>query len=71
MREGFDENGEPTLTKIDDYLGKESKEKKDAIKWVIISGLILGVVFTAARLYFWDKGEPDLNTDDKIVIKHY
>ena len=71
MREGFDENGEPTLTKMDDYKGIESEEKKKIIKWVIISGFIVGALFALARWYFWDKGEPDLNKNDKIIIKHY
>ena len=71
MREGFDEYGEPTLTQMDDYKGEESQEKKKIIRWVIISGIIVGVLFALVRWYFWDKGEPDLNKNDKIIIKHY
>ncbi len=70
MKEGFDENGEPTLREMDDYKGTHSKEKSETIKWVIISGIILGIVFALARWYFWDVGEPDLNKGEKI-IKHY
>ena len=69
MREGFDENGEPTLTRIDDYKGTHSNEKKKIIRWVIISGIILGAMFALARWYFWDKGEPDLNRNDIIILK--
>ncbi len=70
MKEGVDENGEPTLREMDDYKGTHSKEKSETIKWVIISGIILGIVFALARWYFWDAGEPDLNKGEKI-IKHY
>ncbi len=71
MKEGFDENGEPTLAQLDDYKGTHSDEKKRVIKWVIISGLVVGAIFALARWYFWDKGEPDLNSGDRIIIKHY
>ncbi|NPA82435.1 MAG: hypothetical protein GXO31_07475 [Epsilonproteobacteria bacterium] len=70
MKEGFNEYGEPTLREMDDYKGTHSEEKKNVIKWVIISGLILGAVFALARWYFWDAGEPDLNRD-QVIIKHY
>ena len=71
MKKGFDEFGEPTLTKLDDYRGEESQEKKEVVRWVIVSGIIIGVLFALARWYFWDKGEPDLNKNDKIIIRHY
>lgn len=71
MREGFDENGEPTLSKLDDYRGNHSEEKKKIIRWVIISGLAVGALFALARWYFWDKGEPDLNKNDIIKIRKF
>lgn len=66
MKRGFDENGEPTLTKLDDY-NEIPPEKKSIIKWVILSGLILGAFFALAKWYFQDKGEPDLNKNDVII----
>ncbi|WP_415406755.1 hypothetical protein ACLHDG_13420 [Sulfurovum sp. CS9] len=36
---------EPTLEKIEDYSGKESKEKRMTIWIVILSGLLLGAVY--------------------------
>ncbi len=61
MKEGFDENGEPTLTELDDYKGTHSAEKRRVIRWVIVSGLVLGVFYAMARYYFWNAGEEELN----------
>jgi hypothetical protein len=60
-KRGFNEIGEPVLEEIDDFKGIESEEKRKAIRWVIISGLILGVIFALGRWYFWDMGEKDLS----------
>ena len=38
-------NIEPTLEKIEDYSGKESKEKIMTIWIVILSGLLIGAVY--------------------------
>ena len=38
-------NGEPTLSKLEDYNGKESKEKRRTIWVVILSGLLLGIIY--------------------------
>lgn len=38
-------DNEPSLEKIDDYNGKESKEKKNTITKVVIILLIIGAVF--------------------------
>jgi len=40
-------NGEPTLSKLEDYNGKESKEKRMTIWLVILSGLLLGATYGA------------------------
>jgi len=71
MREGFNEYGEPTLTQMDDYKGTHSLEKRKMIRWVIVSGLILGLFYAAARLYFWDKGEKEISIPKEQRIMHY
>jgi hypothetical protein len=38
-------NVEPTLETIEDYNGKESKEKRMTIWVVILSGLLIGAVY--------------------------
>ena len=38
-------NSEPTLSKLEDYNGKESKEKRITIWVVIFSGLLLGAIY--------------------------
>ncbi|MDN5072858.1 hypothetical protein PJV94_05655 [Aliarcobacter butzleri] len=38
--------GEPTLEKIDDYNGNESKQKRNVIRLVIVLLLVFGVVLT-------------------------
>ncbi|WP_295418911.1 hypothetical protein [Sulfurovum sp.] len=39
------QNAEPTLEKIEDYNGKESKEKRKTIWIVILSGLLIGALY--------------------------
>ena len=38
-------NGEPSLDEIDDFDGKESKEKRNTIRLVIVLILIVGGVY--------------------------
>ena len=38
-------NVEPTLETIEDYNGKESKEKKMTVWIVILSGLLIGAMY--------------------------
>ena len=38
-------NNEPTLDKIDDYNGKESKEKRLTVWVVVLSGLLIGAIY--------------------------
>ena len=39
-------NGEPSLEKIDDYNGNESKQKRNVIRLVIVLLLVFGAVLT-------------------------
>ena len=39
-------NIEPTLDTIEDYNGQESKEKRMTVWIVILSGLLIGAVYT-------------------------
>ncbi len=43
------QNIEPTLSTIEDYEGKESKEKRMTIWVVILSGLLLGAIYGMIR----------------------
>jgi len=40
------QNSEPTLSTLEDYNGKESKEKRITIWVVILSGLLLGAIYS-------------------------
>lgn len=37
--------GEPSLEKIDDYNGNESKQKRNTVRFVIVFCLIVGGIF--------------------------
>jgi len=39
-------NTEPTLEAIEDYNGQESKDKRKTIWIVILSGLLIGAIFS-------------------------
>jgi len=39
------QNLEPTLETIEDYSGKESKEKRMTVWIVILSGLLIGAIY--------------------------
>ncbi len=71
MKEGFNEYGEPTLQKLDDYGKKAPKEKRKAIIWVIVTGLVLGVFYALAKNYFKDVGEKELSVPQEQRILHY
>ncbi|BCD59412.1 MULTISPECIES: hypothetical protein [unclassified Nitratiruptor] len=70
-KEGFNEFGEPTLQKLDDYGKKAPEEKRKAIFWVIITGLVLGVFYAMAKYYFKDVGEKEINVPQEQKIMHY
>ena len=38
-------HGEPTLEKIEDYNGKESRQKRLTVWIVVLSGLLVGALF--------------------------
>ncbi len=38
--------GEPTLEKIDDYNGNESKQKRNTVRLIVLILLIIGAFFT-------------------------
>ena len=38
-------NGEPSLEKIDDYNGNESKQKRNTVRLVVIFCLLVGGIF--------------------------
>jgi hypothetical protein len=38
--------GEPSLNKIDDYNGNESKQKRNIVRLVVIFCLVVGGIFT-------------------------
>jgi hypothetical protein len=42
---------EPTLEQIDDYNGKESKEKRNTINIVIISLIIISAIYVFTKIY--------------------
>ncbi|MDX4026749.1 hypothetical protein Q6A73_09045 [Aliarcobacter skirrowii] len=37
--------GEPSLEKIDDYNGNESKQKRNTVRLIVILLLVLGAIF--------------------------
>lgn len=65
------ENGEPTLEKIEDYSGKESKEKRMTVWIVILLGLLIGaiyVIISAGSTVSDDLGGSDLTDVKKINL---
>jgi hypothetical protein len=59
--------GEPSLEKIDDYNGNESKQKRNTVRFVIIFCLIVGGVF--AYLKNNSTSNDYLGTQDQSLIK--
>ncbi len=63
------ENDEPTLEKIEDYRGKESKEKRMTVWIVILLGLLIGAIYViigASSSVSDDLGGSDLANVKKI-----
>lgn len=59
--------GEPSLDKIDDFKGRESKSKSNTVRLIILSLLVLGAILT----YFKNdnsKGEDYLGTKEVPVL---
>lgn len=63
-----DMNNEPSLEKIDDYNGKESKEKRNTVYLVIIFCIAVGILFSYLRSssvqtdYVGTEEKPGINT---------
>ena len=55
-------NLEPTLETIEDYNGQESKEKRMTVWIVILSGLLLGAVYTIISA--------NSNVSDDLGVSH-
>lgn len=45
-------NDEPSLEKIDDFNGKESKEKRNTVRLVIIGLIIFGALYSVIKYNF-------------------
>ena len=62
-------NDEPSLEKIDDYNGKESKEKRNTVKLVIVFCLVVGALFSYLKYtslpsdYVGTSENPGINTN--------
>jgi len=59
--------GEPTLEKIDDYNGNETKQKRNTVRLIVILLLILGVVLT--YLQQPDKKASEVEQKTQIPLK--
>lgn len=61
-------NNEPSNDKIEDYDGKESKEKRNIVRIVIISCLVLGALIAYLKVtslpsdYIGTPEQPGINT---------
>lgn len=65
-------NGEPTLSKIDDYNGKESAAKRWTVRLIVIGLLVLGAIYVGIKSqysfvddYVGTKDAPGINTAGK------
>ncbi len=64
-------NREPTMSQIDDYEGPGSEETRRGVKWTIISGLVIGIIYAIARIYFWDMGVDEVKQPVPTDIRRY
>lgn len=66
-----DLDNELSMDKIEDYDGKESKEKRNTVRTVIVLCLILGAIFAYLKInslpddYIGTKDNPGINTSKK------
>lgn len=64
-------NDEPSLEKIDDYNGKESKQKRNTVRLVVVFCLLIGAVFAYLKTtsvpndYVGTQEQPGINTSKK------
>lgn len=62
---------EPSNEKIEDYDGKESKEKKNTVRLVVIFCLVVGAIFAYIKTtsmpddYVGTADQPGINTSKK------
>lgn len=63
----IDNDDELTMDKIEDYHGKESKEKRNIIWLVIIGGIVLGLLITYFRMTTAPE-DPYIGTSEKPGI---
>ena len=59
--------GEPSLEKIDDYNGNESRQKRNTVRFVIVFCLIIGGIFTYMKNN--SKSNDQINVQKQIDIK--
>lgn len=63
--------GEPSLDKIDDYDGKESKQKKNTVRLIVVLCLVVGAFFVYLKNtstvddYVGTPEQPGINTIKK------
>jgi hypothetical protein len=62
-------NDEPSLDKIDDFKGKESKDKRNTVRLVVLGLLIFGAIYSFIKYennkvddYIGTPENPGLNT---------
>ena len=61
-------NGEPSLDKIDDYNGNESKQKRNFVRLVVVFCIAVGVLMTYLKTssvekdYVGTQEQPGINT---------
>lgn len=65
MKSNFDD--EPSLEKIDDFNGKESKEKRKTIRIVIIGLIVFGALYSYFKIKY-DSVDDYVGTSDKPGI---
>jgi len=47
--------GEPSLETIDDYNGTETKQKRNTIRWIVLSLLLIGAVLSYMQQPFLEE----------------
>ena len=62
-------HGEPSLEKIDDFKGKESKDKRNTVRLVIIGLILFGAIYSFVKYnnnqvddYVGTPEKPGINT---------
>ena len=60
-------NNEPTLEGIEDFDNNESPETRSIINKVIVGLLVLGALYTSAKIYFSDVSD-QIDTSSKPAV---